>query len=119
MRTAALLAKAVIGDAAAFDAAHALRAATLNGAKAIGLGDRVGSIEVGKEADLVAVRLDALETQPLFHVASQLVYATGRHQVSDVWIAGRRKLDDGRLTGMDVAEVRARARAWRERIAAI
>ena len=119
MRTAALLAKAVIGDAAAFDAAHALRAATLNGAKAIGLGDRVGSIEVGKEADLVAVRLDALETQPLFHVASQLVYATGRHQVSDVWIAGRRKLDDGRLTGMDVAEVRGKARAWRERIAAI
>jgi 5-methylthioadenosine/S-adenosylhomocysteine deaminase len=118
MRTAALLAKAVAGDAAAFDAAYALRAATLNGAKAIGLGGRVGSIEPGKRADLTAVRLDALETQPLYHVASQLVYATGRHQVSDVWIDGRRKLDTGELVGIDTAAIRAKARAWRERIAA-
>ncbi len=118
MRTAALLAKAVAGDAAAFDAAYALRAATLNGARAIGLGERVGSIEVGKRADLVAVRLDALETQPLYHVASQLVYATGRHQVSDVWIDGRRKLADGNLVDIDTAAIRAKARAWRERIAA-
>jgi 5-methylthioadenosine/S-adenosylhomocysteine deaminase len=119
MRTAALLAKGVIGDAAAFDATYTLRAATLNGAKAIGLGDRIGSIEVGKQADLVAVRLDALETQPLFHIASQLVYATGRHQVSDVWIAGHRKLASGDLTGMDVGAIRGKTRAWRERIAAI
>ena len=118
MRTAALLAKAVAGDAAAFDAAYALRAATLNGARAIGLGERVGSIEVGKRADLVPVRLDALETQPLYHVASQLVYATGRHQVSDVWIDGRRKLADGDLVDIDTAAIRAKARAWRERIAA-
>jgi 5-methylthioadenosine/S-adenosylhomocysteine deaminase len=118
MRTAALLAKAVANDAAAFDAAYALRAATLNGARAIGLGDRVGSIEAGKRADLAAVRLDALETQPLYHVASQLVYATGRHQVSDVWIDGRRKLAAGELVDIDTAAIRARARAWRERIAA-
>ncbi|SEO60347.1 Cytosine/adenosine deaminase [Luteibacter sp. UNC138MFCol5.1] len=118
MRTAALLAKAVAGDAAAFDAAYALRAATLNGAKAIGLGDRIGSIEPGKRADFVAVRLDALETQPLYHVASQLVYATGRHQVSDVWIDGVRKLSAGELVGIDSAAIRAKARAWRERIAA-
>ncbi|HEY4294250.1 TRZ/ATZ family hydrolase [Luteibacter sp.] len=118
MRTAALLAKAVAGDAAAFDATYALRAATLNGAKAIGLGERVGSIEPGKRADLTAVRLDALETQPLYHVASQLVYATGRHQVSDVWIDGRRKLAAGELLDIDTAAIRAKARAWRERIAA-
>ncbi|MGN6093150.1 MAG: TRZ/ATZ family hydrolase [Luteibacter jiangsuensis] len=118
MRTAAMLAKAVAGDAAAFDAAYALRAATLNGATAIGLGERVGSIEPGKRADLTAVRLDALETQPLYHVASQLVYATGRHQVSDVWIDGRRKLASGELVDIDTAAIRAKARAWRERIAA-
>ncbi|KLD77707.1 N-ethylammeline chlorohydrolase, partial [Xanthomonas hyacinthi DSM 19077] len=117
MRTAALLAKAVAGDAAAFDAAFALRAATLNGAKAIGLGDRIGSIEPGKRADLTAVRLDALETQPLYHVASQLVYATGRHQVSDVWIDGQRKLVDGELVGIDKARILSKARAWREIIA--
>ncbi len=120
MRTAALLAKAVADDAAAFDAAQ--RAA--RGHAGWREGDRASTTasvrsKPGKQADLVCVRLDALETQPLYHVASQLIYATGRHQVSDVWIAGRRKLDDGRLTDMDVAEVRARARAWRERIAAI
>lgn len=117
MRTAALLAKAVAGDAAAFDAAFALRAATLNGARAIGLEAKIGSIEVGKQADFAAVRLSDLETQPMFHVISQLVYATGRHQVSDVWIAGVRKLAARELVDMDTGAILARTRAWRERIA--
>ena len=117
MRTAALLAKAVANDASAFDAASALRAATLNGAKALGWEDRIGSIETGKAADLVAVRLDEIETQPVYNVISQLVYATGRHQVSDVWIAGARKLA-GRVTvDLDLDEVREKARRWRERLA--
>jgi 5-methylthioadenosine/S-adenosylhomocysteine deaminase len=118
MRTAALLAKAVAGDAAAFDAAFALRAATLNGAKAIGLEAKIGSIEIGKQADFAAVRLSDLETQPMFHVISQLVYATGRHQVSDVWIAGKRKLAARELIGVDTAAILDKTRAWRERIAA-
>ena len=118
MRTAALLAKAVAGDAAAFDAAYALRAATLHGAQAIGLGACIGSIEVGKQADLAAVRLSDLETQPLFNVVSQLVYATGRHQVTDVWIAGQRKLAARELVDIDTAAILAKTRAWRERIAA-
>ncbi|WP_266169649.1 TRZ/ATZ family hydrolase [Dyella subtropica] len=119
MRTAAMLAKAVANDAAAFDAAYTLRAATLNGARALGLEAQIGSIEVGKQADLAAVRLSDLETQPLFHVASQLVYATGRHQVTDVWIAGARKLAGRVLVGMDTHAILARTHAWRERIAAI
>ena len=118
-RTAALLAKAVAQDAAALDAFSALRAATLGGAKAIGFDDRVGSIEPGKEADLVCVDLSELETQPLHHVLSQLVYATGRQQVSDVWIAGRRKLDRRELVDIDTAAVIANARQWRARIATI
>ncbi len=117
MRTAAQMAKAVAQDAAAFDAAFALRAATLNGAKAVGLESRIGSIEAGKQADLAAVRLSDLETQPLFHVLSQLVYACGRHQVSDVWIAGRRKLAGRELIGMDTTAILGRTHAWRERIA--
>jgi 5-methylthioadenosine/S-adenosylhomocysteine deaminase len=116
MRTAALVAKAVANDASAFDAASALRAATLNGAKALGWEDRIGSIEAGKQADLCAVRLDAIETQPMYSVISQLVYATGRHQVSDVWIAGVQKLREGRLADLDPDDIREKARRWHARL---
>jgi 5-methylthioadenosine/S-adenosylhomocysteine deaminase len=117
-RTAALLAKAVANDASALDAATALRAATLGGARALGFDHLVGSIEPGKQADLACIDLAQVETQPLHHVVSQLVYATGRQQVSDVWIAGRRLLAERLLTGIDVTALKARTRAWRERIAA-
>ncbi|GAB2514099.1 TRZ/ATZ family hydrolase [Lysobacter humi (ex Lee et al. 2017)] len=118
-RTAALLAKAVGNDASALDAASALHAATLGGARTLGLGDRIGSIVEGKQADLVCIDLDALEAQPLHNVISQLVYATGRHQVSDVWIAGRAKLRDRVLVDLDIEALKANARQWRMRIAAI
>ena len=116
MRTAALLAKAVANDASALDAASALHAATLGGAKALGWDERIGSIEAGKQADLCALRLDAIETQPMYNTISQIVYAAGRHQVSDVWIAGARKLADGVLIDLDPAELRERARRWRDRL---
>src|SRR4249919_2252894 len=119
MRSAALLAKGVAGDAAAFDAFATLRAATLGGAQALEFDDRIGSIEPGKQADLVCVDLDALETQPLYHVVSQLVYACGRQQVSDVWIAGHRKLDRRVLVDLDTDALIANARQWRDRIAAV
>jgi 5-methylthioadenosine/S-adenosylhomocysteine deaminase len=118
-RTAAILAKAVADDAAGFDAFSALRAATLGGAKAMGFDHLVGSIEPGKQADLVCVDLSALETQPLHHVVSQLIYATGRHQVSDVWIAGKPKLARRELVDMDMAGILANAKQWQARIAAI
>jgi 5-methylthioadenosine/S-adenosylhomocysteine deaminase len=118
MRTAALLAKAVAGDASAMDAASALHAATLGGARALGWESRIGSIVPGKEADLVALRLDEVETEPMYNAISQLVYAAGRQQVSDVWIAGRRKLRERVLADLDPRELGARARRWRDRIAA-
>lgn len=118
-RTAAILAKAVANDAAAFDAFSALRAATLGGAKALGFDHLVGSLEPGKQADIVCVDLSALETQPLHHVVSQLIYATGRQQVSDVWIAGKPKLSARVLVDMDMDRIIANAKQWRARIAAI
>ncbi|ASR44541.1 N-ethylammeline chlorohydrolase [Xanthomonas citri pv. mangiferaeindicae] len=118
-RTAAILAKAVAGDAAGFDAFTALRAATLGGARAIGFGDRIGSIEVGKQADLICVDLSPIETQPLHHVVSQLIYAAGRHQVSDVWIAGQPKLRARALVGFDLEAIAANARQWRDRISTL
>lgn len=119
MRTAALLAKAVAADASAFSARHTLRAATLGGAKAMGLEDVIGSIEPGKQADLAAIRMDALECQPMYEVCSQLVYASGRHQVSDVWIGGEHQLVDRELAHIDTADLLAKVRVWRDRIKAI
>ena len=85
----------------------------------MGLGEQVGSIEAGKLADLVCVDLSPLETQPLHHVVSQLVYATGRHQVADVWVAGKARVAGGRLLDIDTDAIRAKARRWRERIAGL
>lgn len=119
LRTAALLAKGVANDASAFDAAFALRAATLNGAKALQLDDRIGSLEVGKRADLAAVRLDDVETEPLYNVVSQLAYAVSRRAVSDVWVDGRRQLAAGELVEFDLSAALEKARRWRERIAAL
>ena len=100
-------------------AGAAAAAATLGGARALGFDARIGSIEAGKRADLVCVDLSQLETQPLHHVVSQLVYATGRQQVSDVWIDGVAKLRQRVLVDMDIDAIVANARQWRQRIAAI
>lgn len=117
MRTAALLAKATARDAAGFTAADALHMATLGGAKALGLEHSIGSIESGKLADLACVDLSRLNSQPLYDVQSQLVYAVRADQVSDVWIGGRHQLEDGRLTQTDTDSLLEQANAWRTRIA--
>jgi len=95
MRLAALLAKAVAGDAEAMPAHAALRAATLGGAAALGLDARIGSVVAGKAADLAAVRIAGAELSPCYDPLSHLVYVAGREHVSDVWVAGRRLLRDG------------------------
>jgi 5-methylthioadenosine/S-adenosylhomocysteine deaminase len=118
MRSATLLAKAVAADARALPASTALRMATLNGARALGRDQEIGSLEVGKAADVVAVDLGDIETQPLSHPISQLVYAAGRDKVTDVWVAGRQLLKERRLTTLDEAAVLARARHWRDMIGA-
>jgi 5-methylthioadenosine/S-adenosylhomocysteine deaminase len=91
MRLAALLAKGQSGDATAISAHDALRMATINGAKALNLSDKIGSIEVGKLADLTAVRLTDIEMQPCFDVVSHLIYVAGREHVSHTWVNGALK----------------------------
>jgi 5-methylthioadenosine/S-adenosylhomocysteine deaminase len=93
LRLAALLAKGATGDASVLPAPDVLDAATLGGARALGLQRRIGSIEPGKEADLVAFDLAQPETQPLYDVISHLVYSAGREQVSEVWVGGRRVVE--------------------------
>ncbi|MBX6185222.1 TRZ/ATZ family hydrolase [Pseudomonas aeruginosa] len=117
-RTAALLAKAVYGQATALDAHRALRMATLNGARALGLERLIGSLEAGKAADLVAFDLSGLAQQPVYDPVSQLIYASGRDCVRHVWVGGRQLLDDGRLLRHDEQRLIARAREWGAKIAA-
>lgn len=117
MRTAALLAKGVAGSASVLPAAQALRMATINGARALGLEQEIGSIEPGKSADLVALDLGDSHTQPLYHPISQLVYAAGRHQVREVWIQGRRLIRDGVPTTLDPEAIIAAAQGWATRLA--
>ena len=118
MRTAALTAKAVSKDASAVPAATALKMATLNGAKALGIDHETGSLETGKAADIIAIDLSAIECQPIYHPISQLVYATGRDKVSDVWVSGKHLVKGGTLTNMDTATIVKHAQAWGEKIIA-
>ncbi|HUQ76073.1 MAG TPA: TRZ/ATZ family hydrolase [Burkholderiales bacterium] len=112
MRTAALLAKGVAGDAQAMPAYAALRAATLGGAQAIGLGEVIGSIVAGKAADLTAVALRGPELEPCYDVVSHLVYAAGRENVTDVWIAGEAQLTDGKFSHNAFAPLEKRLQLW-------
>jgi 5-methylthioadenosine/S-adenosylhomocysteine deaminase len=116
MRTAALLGKAVAQDARAIPAMTALRMATINGAKALGLADKIGSLEIGKAADVIAIDLGELETQPLYCPISQIVYAASCHQVTDVWVAGEYLLHSRHLTTFDMAELKAISAKWQARL---
>jgi len=116
-QTAALLGKGVSGDARAVDAFEVVEMLTINGARALGLDDRIGSIEVGKQADLCALDLSSPETQPLHHVVSQLIYAASSRQVSDVWVGGQRVLDTGKLVTIDLDGVVDSAREWQAKLA--
>jgi 5-methylthioadenosine/S-adenosylhomocysteine deaminase len=117
MKTAALLAKLQSGDATALPAADALAMATINGARALGMENSIGSLEVGKQADLIAVDLGGPESQPLYNPLSQLVYACNGSQVSHSWIAGEMVMEQRQLTHIDLPALAARTRAWQQRIA--
>jgi len=116
MRSAALLAKAVAEQPAALPAAKALEMATLSGARALGLDHEIGSLEPGKAADMVAIDLGSIETRPVYHPLSQLVYAAGRQHVTDVWVAGRQLLKKRNLTTLDEQVILEETTRWQERI---
>jgi 5-methylthioadenosine/S-adenosylhomocysteine deaminase len=112
MRTAALLAKAVAGDAQALPAHAALRAATLGGAQALGIAQTTGSIEPGKAADLAALALRGPELSPCYEVVSQLVYAAGREHVTHVWVAGEPRVIEGKLQNPGLSGLDTRVQLW-------
>jgi len=121
MRTAALLAKGTSQDPTAVPAALALEMATLNGARALGLDDKIGSIEVGKVADLTAVALTSPETMPCFDPISHLVYVLGREHVSHVWVAGDLRYQkpegqSGVYAGIEPSELKEITLLWQARL---
>ena len=116
MRIAALLAKGASGRADVLPVHQALAMATLGGAKALGLDDRIGSLEPGKFADITALNLGSLELSPCYGPVSHLVYAAGRSDVSHVWVAGEMLVEHGRFTHLDETDLTARARRWQSLI---
>jgi 5-methylthioadenosine/S-adenosylhomocysteine deaminase len=116
MKQAALLAKAVAQDASAIPAHKALEMATINAAKALGLDNKIGSLEIGKSADLIAVDISSIESQPCYDIISQLVYATGRDKVTDVWVSGKQLLKDRQLTTMNQSKIIQNTQQWAEKI---
>lgn len=114
MRTAALLAKAVSGDARALPAYKALQMATINGARALGLDQLTGTLEPGKHADVISVKLDELNSVPVHNPVSQLVYSTKSSQVKHVWVNGRQLLDNGELTTLNKQTLLETAQQWQQ-----
>ncbi len=116
VRTASLLAKGVARDPCALPAAIALRMATLNGARALGLEAHIGSLEIGKLADVVAIDLGDARARPVYDPVSQIIYSAHRDQVSHVWVGGRQLVRDGILLSLDRAALRSNADSWQQRI---
>ena len=117
-RLAALLAKAVAGDAQAMPAHQALAAATLNGARALGLEASIGSLVPGKYADLCAISFEDPELSPCYDPVSHLVYSAGRGQVSHVWVAGEARVAQGKLLGFENRGLNNRILLWQNKLAA-
>ena len=118
-RLAAMLGKTVANDTTAMKVADLLYAATMGGAKALGWDDRIGSIEAGKDADLIAVDLGATDCIPVSDAASQLLYSAGREDISHVWVDGKlvvKKQQSVELRSLSREKLQNLAKTWQNRI---
>ncbi len=116
-RLASLLQKGMTGDAAALPAHQKLEMATLNAAKALGWQDEIGSLVEGKAADMTAIDLSSIETQPVYDPVSHIFHAAGRENVSHVWVSGELLLDNRVLMRQDIQELKMKAAIWQQRFA--
>ena len=118
MRLGALIAKGFSQNPTDVKAYDVLKMATINGAKALHMGDKIGSLEVGKQADVIALDLSAIATQPVFDPISHLVYAADRNQVTHVWVNGEAVVQERVLTRLNQAELLSNAQEWQQKIIA-
>ena len=113
MRTATLLSKVSTLNPESLNVDDTIELATLNGARALGMDKKIGSLQPGKAADMIAIGFDEIETLPMFDPLVQIVYASSRHQVSDVWVAGKQLMKDRQLLTLDEKALKEKARLWR------
>jgi len=116
MDLAAKLQKVITGDPRNLSAAAAVEMATIRGARALGMEKEIGSLEAGKRADLISIRLDRPNAVPLYNVYSQMVYALKGSDVEDVMVNGRLVVKDARALTLNEAEIEAKAREYRAQI---
>lgn len=116
IRSAALLAKLDYLDPTALTAYESLYAATMGGAKALGLQEEIGSLEIGKSADMVSIDLNTIETQPVYNPISQIVYASDRNQVKNSWVNGKRLMQNRELLTLNQSLILQHAKAWQRKI---
>ncbi len=116
MRSACMLAKVTTKNAEALPAWQALEMATINGAVALNVQDQIGSLEVGKSADMICVDLSDVSTQPVYNAVSQLVYSANRDMVSDVWVEGEVRVFNKELQGIDLTKILENTAEWGAKI---
>ena len=116
MQLASLLAKGFKKNAAIIDAKTSLEMVTINGAKALGLEDHIGSIEKGKYADLIAFDMDHVSTLPMYDPMSHLIYATSREEVSHVWVNGLLQYEEGLLASIDTQSCKDIGLRWQHKL---
>ena len=116
MRLAALLAKGVSEDATTLPAHQALEMVTIKAAKALGIEDKIGSIEIGKQADLVAVKLTDFAISPCYDPISHLVYTCGREHVTHTWVAGTLRYCNGIYANIEPIELKEIIQTWQPKL---
>lgn len=116
LNTAALIAKVAAGDARALSAEQALYMATLGGAKTLGLDNLIGSLEVGKQADMIALSLDPLTCTPSFNLLSNLIYRPKSHRVNHLWVGGKHLVNKGELTSLNLTAITEDTQRWQQLI---
>jgi len=116
MRSASFMAKLIDQDPESLSAYQLLQMASINGAKALGIENQTGSLEIGKSADFIAVDLHDAATLPVYNPISQLVYAAHAHQVTDSWVAGKLIMENRKVLNLDSELIFQKAEVWREKI---
>ena len=116
MASAARLQKVSRVNPKALTAREALAMATIGGARALGLAERIGTLQPGRRADVIIIDLDTAKTQPVYAVESAVVYAASGNSVTTTIVNGRILMRDRRLLTVDAAAAIAKAREYRDKV---